>query len=544
MVNKDEPSENEKGVIEPYNELQIISISKKLIPFMNTPVGKLNAQKIIRDIVKNSDYTKSEIIDIFNLQIRKYKENLKRVEKEKARLEKEDKEKLKSIEKEKVLEEVEKKAEAVFNKKIVTKNFIKNQPFIYDGNRIWWLWFSDEFKWIRVDEIDILNMINRSVGTDIITPIERQIVINTLKQTGRENWNLIEPNKDTWVQFKDLIVDVRTGEKFKATPRFFITNPIPHKLGESEETPTIDKLLRQWAVFNNVQDESYVKTLYEIIAYSIIPSAPLQRIICLVGSGANGKTTFLNLIEKFVGSGNVCSSEIDLLKNRFENSRLYLKLVCIIGEIDKSIFQQTSILKRLSGEDVCRIEFKGKDGFDAKLYCKPMIACNTLPETTDKSIGFFRRWLIVDFLNRFEKQTNVLNSIPEEEYEALALKSINLLKKMLESGSFTNEGSFDERRKKYEKHANPLDFFLKEQCLFEADEKIKFENFFEVYIDWLKANSYRLQTKRELGILISHHNLIQKSLMKISKPFGGEFTTTTVIKGIKWKNEENLEGYT
>ena len=75
--------------MEKYTEEQIIAISKRLISELNKPKGKLNIIKKINEIKDNSDFTKAEIKDIFNLQVKKHKENLKRLSEEKNEEEKE-----------------------------------------------------------------------------------------------------------------------------------------------------------------------------------------------------------------------------------------------------------------------------------------------------------------------------------------------------------------------------------------------------------------------------------------------------------------------
>ncbi|MCX6722971.1 MAG: hypothetical protein NT094_02765, partial [Candidatus Staskawiczbacteria bacterium] len=100
-----------------------------------------------------------------------------------------------------------------------------------------------------------------------------------------------------WIQFNDVLVNPKTIEQIEADYKYFLTNPIPHKLGKSEETPEIDRLLREWVVKNQIQDESYIQSLYEYIAYSLTDDLFMQRIFALTGGGSNDKGTFLKLIE-------------------------------------------------------------------------------------------------------------------------------------------------------------------------------------------------------------------------------------------------------
>jgi len=125
----------------------------------------------------------------------------------------------------------------------LAKDFIKEFPMFYDKARLWWLWDFENYCWVKVDKVDIMNKFDEK----FIMATERQElksrILEALKKRGRLNIPK-EPSK-SWIQFKDKIVDIETDEEFEATPKYFITNPVPWKLSESEETPTIDRLIRE-----------------------------------------------------------------------------------------------------------------------------------------------------------------------------------------------------------------------------------------------------------------------------------------------------------
>ncbi len=425
----------------------------------------------------------------------------------------------------------EKKGMKIFTKRLVqAEEFGKEQPFFYDKNKIWWLWDKEKFKWQMTDDIQILNMINEETGADIITSKIRQEIKHALMQQGRRN--MPEEAPKTWIQFKNRIIDIETDEKFEASPKWFVTNPIPWELGDSEDTPIMDRIFKEWV------DEKYVDTLYEILTYCCLPNMPIHRVFCLVGDGLNGKTSFERLIEKFVGEDNTTSSDLDILmRSNFEASKLYRKLVVLIGEIDKSVFTKTKMLKRVTGDDLTRIEFKSKNSFDAHLYAKPIAACNVLPETTDKSIGFFRRWTIIDFPNQFDEKKDILNDIPEMEYNNLARKCLRIIKEILKNGEFTNDGSIENRQRRYEEHSNPISKFIKEFCIINEDSNIVFDDFYNKYIEWLKHQEMRVPSKIEMGKILTEKGYKRK---KVGVPiFGTTPTTQLCITGIKWKYDDN-----
>jgi len=165
-------------------------------------------------------------------------------------------------------------------------------------------------------------------------------IIEALKKYGRKH----KPKeiKPTWIQFKKQIYDIENDNSFEATPEYFVTNPIPWKVGDSEDTPIIDKYLNEWV------GETYSQLLYEFLAYNTCIDKFMQRIFAFCGGGSNGKGTFIKLNYKFLGEDNCVSSEIkNLSDDKFEAAVLYRKLLCVMGEVSHSDLKNTNQIKRL-----------------------------------------------------------------------------------------------------------------------------------------------------------------------------------------------------
>lgn len=380
-----------------------------------------------------------------------------------------------------------------FDMKNLAEQAIKIQPFFYDKAKLLWMWNFESYRWERIDETDILNMIsNVGRNVDTIASKERNEILEAIKQVGREN--IPKQANKLWVQFKNKIVDIKTGTIIDATPDYFMTNPIPWELGKTEETPIIDKLFTEWV------GEEKKLLLYQIIAYCMLSDYPIHRAFCFHGSGSNGKSKCLGIINYFIGEYNSISTELEtLVESRFEQAKLYKKLVCFMGELNFSILSKTARFKRLTGEDKIPFEIKHKDPFDDYNYAKILIATNNLPETTDKSDGYYRRWVVIDFINQFKEGKNVLDTIPNIEYNNLALKSIRILKELLESKEFHGEGDIIERKKRYEEKSNPLQRFWDENVEETTEGEIyKFEFEKRLY-EWCKSHNFRIVNESEIA---------------------------------------------
>jgi putative DNA primase/helicase len=260
------------------------------------------------------------------------------------------------------------------------------------------------------------------------------------------------------------------------------------------DTPYTDKLIIDWV------GADYLKTMYEIIGFVMIRDYPLHRIICLIGEGSNGKSCFVRLLEKIIGVGNYTSSDLYRLANSgFETAKLYNRLMCTINEIDHTVFRQTALIKRLTGQDLINMEIKFKNPFDARNYAKIVIATNTLPQTKDKSDGFFRRWLIIDFPNRFNEGMDPVLDIPEEEISKLCGKAVKLIPELLERESFSKEGNPEQRKAKFLERSSSLYEFIKEYCDQVDGEHISCAEFIMLYREYCSANGYAEQSNQMIG---------------------------------------------
>ena len=415
---------------------------------------------------------------------KEYKFDISTIKKELKRIEKEEKE---------LDTEIKQKDDSpffLFEKEAQARQFIKIQPLFFNKSEMWLIWNKDELKWEVTDKTDILNGIKK-IGVNTINSKERTEIINALQQVGREK--MPEQLDKYCIQFKDKIINIKTEEEFLSSPKYFSTNPIPWEIGDSEETPIMDNYFKEWV------GEDYIKTLYQIIAYASCSNQFMQRMFALVGGGSNGKGTFIKLLRKFIGKDNCASSEMALLSsNQFETSSIYKKLVCEMGEVSQSDLTNTNQIKKLGGDDEMRYCFKGGTPFTEFSPTTCLINTNSLPHTPDKTVGFYRKWLIIDFPNQFPIKTGIIDSIPDIEFKNLSKKCIRLLKEMYITQSFENEGNYKERMERYEERSNPIAHFVELNCEEDFVSYISVKTFGKYINEYLKNKHLRIMNPKEI----------------------------------------------
>lgn len=424
----------------------------------------------------------------------------------------------------------QKEKRKLFSRRDQIESFWDIQPFFYDSAKIFWLWEKDKFRWVKSDEIDFLNLIQKELGIETIDSKIRIELIEGFKQVGREH----RPKeiKKSWIQFKDKIYDIETDEILEANYEYFVSNPIPWKVGECEDTKIMDGYFTDWV------GESNINQLYELISYCATIDTFMQRIFALCGGGSNGKGTFIKALIKFLGKENCVASEMrSLSEDKFEPAVLYKKLVCVMGEVSYGDLKNTNQIKKLSGEDLISFQFKGKMPFTEENTATCICLTNSLPATPDKSVGFYRKWHIIDFPNQFDRiNKDIINEIPDVEFENLAFKCIKILKELHKKNKFEGEGNFEERIKRYEEHSNPVLRFVEDYCEENIGQSITLREFTNACNDHLKKSHLRILTATQIGKVLREEGFLvgNRKINDIS---------AVVILNLSLKNYSNYQNY-
>lgn len=158
--------------------------------------------------------------------------------------------------------------------------------------------------------------------------------------------------------------------------------------------PYWEKYMSEW-----LPDAGIRKFLQMFLGSALLPRPdPCGVFVILLGGGANGKSMFMDAIEDIFGI-NATAQELSRLQERFGVATLYGKRLNICSELEDNnkYLANTGILKRLVTGETLNIEFKGKDSFDYTPIASHIFSCNTLPNTGDKTLGWFRRMRVVPF---------------------------------------------------------------------------------------------------------------------------------------------------
>jgi len=296
--------------------------------------------------------------------------------------------------------------------------------------------------------------VKTNLVNEVKESIKRQTYVNR-EEIGK-NANLI-PLNNTIYNFNE--------EKTQAyNPKdIFLTKHDVSWLREAKDyVNPIDTFLEE--ITENKAD---IQLLKELAGYCFYRKMPFQHFFILVGTGANGKSVYLNVIRKMLGEQNVSNIALQDMNDKFLKIQFYNKNANIFGDLPKKAFDDVGVIKQLTGGDSICADVKFKGAINFYNYAKLISSCNEVPETPDVSDGFFRRAIIINFPNSFDgkENRNLLEELTTEKNMSHFFKSsIKAFKNALKSNNLVRTESIEARREKYVIYSNSAisfsNFFL------------------------------------------------------------------------------------
>jgi putative DNA primase/helicase len=201
------------------------------------------------------------------------------------------------------------------------------------------------------------------------------------------------------INLENGVYNIEQGQMLPHSPSYMFTHRLPITYHAAAKCPTIEKFLE------DIQpDETQKKGLLELIGYCLYRTYPIQRAFLAVGDGANGKSTFINLVKKFLSASNTASLSLhELEEQRFAKGVLYDKHANLYPDLSSRALSQTGIFRMLTGGDQITADKKFREQFNFVNYAKMIFSANQVPRSpVDDSDAFYRRWIIENFPNTFE----------------------------------------------------------------------------------------------------------------------------------------------
>lgn len=246
-----------------------------------------------------------------------------------------------------------------------------------------------------------------------------------------------------YISLLNGLYNVHTQAIEPHNPDWLTTVQIPITYDANAKCPAWDAFLSEVLPINGG-----AQYLMEIIGIAMVPFTSLQKYIILVGSGSNGKSTYLNGLQAAVGKRNISNIALHALTNpneRFVKAGLVGKLLNVFGDLSAEKIKDASHIKVLTGEDTLTIEEKHKQAYSYMPYTRYIFSCNEVVRSDDETDGYKRRYVHIPFMQKFTVDPGKGKELSETlaspgELSGLANKVLPLIANIMENGfSITSE---------------------------------------------------------------------------------------------------------
>lgn len=294
------------------------------------------------------------------------------------------------------------------------------------------------------------------------------------------------------------------------SPEHKIKNKINYNYNPAAYSKIMDKTLNKICC----NDRELRLLLEEMVGYCLFRRNELGKCFILTGTGANGKSTLLDVIKHLIGKENLSSVALNELNDRFKTFQLEGKLVNIGDDISNGYIEDNSTFKKLVTGETVNVERKGSDPFDFENYSKLIFSCNEIPRINDLSDGLKRRIIFIPFNAKFSKKDPdydpfiIDKLLSNDSMEYLLKISLEGLERILYNREFTLPEVVRNAWDDYEKRNNPIIGFLDEG-------KIENELTKDVYLQyqtWCHENGLKHMSKVTFTKEICKHGYKTKQI--------------------------------
>ena len=269
------------------------------------------------------------------------------------------------------------------------------------------------------------------------------------------------------IPFKNGVYDIEKDELVEHKPEYNFDYVYEAEYRPGLENDDVERFIH--TIMPESEDDR--RKLKEIAALCMAPWKINQKVPIFYGQGSNGKNQFVKIVWKILGDASYHKTSAAKLQNdKFEMASVIDKQMAFFDEFED--VTKPGQLKTFVGDEQQNVREMRKESYTAKTSVYPIFAANKLPNANDESDGFYRRWEIIDFKQKFTPEEGDGNptKIPakklEEEYmnkdaiDSFATELVDIIKELNEDNTLTGQSTTEETRKKWKKKGNALYAFI------------------------------------------------------------------------------------
>ena len=307
-----------------------------------------------------------------------------------------------------------------------------------------------------------------------------------------------ELDRDPWLlNVQNGTLDLRTGELLQHNPDDLITKLAPVVFDPDAKAPIWDAFLER--ILPDVKVRTFLQRL---IGYSMTGLTIEQIIAFLIGNGANGKSTLIEILLTLLGDYAKIAAPGMLLTSRGDRHPTELadlhgaRFVSTV-EVGEGRRLKEDLIKQLTGGDTIKARRMHENFWEFTPTHQLFVAANLKPEVRGTDLAIWRRLIVIPFnvtIPPAEQDKNLAQKLKAELPGILAWAVRGCL-----SWQRDGLGASEEvvaATANYRAEQDALAQFLEERCVEGDGYEVRAASAFKEYLAW--ANAQGLSERERL----------------------------------------------
>ena len=367
------------------------------------------------------------------------------------------------------------------------------------------------------------------------------------------------PTTEPLIALRDVIVDLGAlsrGETpwISNTPRFITTVFLPFTKADVQAIGgSPDHGCPKWLkILDRILegDQDRINLLQEWFGYCLVPDTRETATLFLEGSGGNGKSVVIGVMEELLGDRNISHVELPNFGPGFHLQDTMGKLVNICGEAGLIPRVAEEGLKTFLDGGIIRSDRKYMKAIEFKATARLMVSVNSRPEFWDRSDGIFRRLRVMPFRTKIkddEKDTLLKEHRHadwplRDELPGIFRWAILGYMALRERGEFTNPKICQKTLKSYRTDLNPAWQFLDDNMEVNPDLSCAKTDLYADYKKWCLNSGYHHLGRNNLYKEVGNWSLHRKIPVTEARPSSWSGSRERKFVGIRpWRSKAAID---
>lgn len=309
------------------------------------------------------------------------------------------------------------------------------------------------------------------------------------------------------------VIDLHTGELRQGNPSDRITQQISVEYDPNAKAPRWEEFLLQ--IFNN--DNDLINYIQRCIGYSLTGDIREQCIFFCWGTGANGKSTFLDILREMLCdyAANTPFSTFDLSRQTNipnDLAALYKARFVTACETNESRRLNEGRVKAMTGDFALTARFMHQEFFTFAPVFKIWLAMNHKPSIAGTDDGIWRRIRLIPFVVSFKgrEDKTLLNKLRAELPGIFAWSIKGVLD--WQSHGLEMPEAVQNATSSYRIESDTIAQFIDEALVVNPKARVIASDLYHQYSQWCKDTGHEPMNSTNFGRRMAERNYEKRKI--------------------------------